>query len=553
MIKKIQTEVINIFGISLLLLTSFYFFKFSVFAVPDIFFILYELVKILGLLLILNLGFTFTQSNKFKDYFLFLFLIFVSIFFLKLLFNMSGNISLHFFLKKIYSLIFAFKIDGTIPLFVKILSYLTPFIIISLILLLLKKKLIKVKKFFVIFGFVISLVVVWDLIKIFDKQKIIDQNLPKYEKIINQNNKKVLWLLFDGLDPEYINFSVNDKKLFSNLNYLKNNGVFHENMFPPSNWTLYSMPSQLMGINIKNMIPKHDTLIFENLDNKFIPFNFENSIFGDVKNLGYDVSLISSVLEYCSAYLLSQKWNTCQDINSLNKSNIIFYESTKFYFSILYKFRNFLNELKIINLKPENSLINNTLNKNLIKININDLDFDNLSFDNNFSLDHTNFINLDKILKELLDTSFMYVHIYNPHLFNNSENFIKNNLMIDIQDIDTYVLKYFYIDLFIKKLLLETKKNKLDDLLLIVSSDHWNRDKDISKKEKNDKGEYIGNSYFSAKFLNDNSRYILNRPSNSIVIKDLIENFYKNKISNNEDIYNFISSNNKKIHTLIKN
>ena len=553
MIKKIQTEVINIFGISLLLLTSFYFFKFSVFAVPDIFFILYELVKILGLLLILNLGFTFTQSNKFKDYFLFLFLIFVSIFFLKLLFNMSGNISLHFFLKKIYSLIFAFKIDGTIPLFVKILSYLTPFIIISLILLLLKKKLIKVKKFFVIFGFVISLVVVWDLIKIFDKQKIIDQNLPKYEKIINQNNKKVLWLLFDGLDPEYINFSVNDKKLFSNLNYLKNNGVFHENMFPPSNWTLYSMPSQLMGINIKNMIPKHDTLIFENLDNKFIPFNFENSIFGDVKNLGYDVSLISSVLEYCSAYLLSQKWNTCQDINSLNKSNIIFYESTKFYFSILYKFRNFLNELKIINLKPKNSLINNTLNKNLIKININDLDFDNLSFDNNFSLDHTNFINLDKILKELLDTSFMYVHIYNPHLFNNSENFIKNNLMIDIQDIDTYVLKYFYIDLFIKKLLLETKKNKLDDLLLIVSSDHWNRDKDISKKEKNDKGEYIGNSYFSAKFLNDNSRYILNRPSNSIVIKDLIENFYKNKISNNEDVYNFISSNNKKIHTLIKN
>ena len=97
MIKKIQTEVINIFGISLLLLASFYFFKFSVFAVPDIFFILYELVKILGLLLILNLGFTFTQSNKFKDYFLFLFLIFVSIFFLKLLFNMSGNISLHFF------------------------------------------------------------------------------------------------------------------------------------------------------------------------------------------------------------------------------------------------------------------------------------------------------------------------------------------------------------------------------------------------------------------------------------------------------------------------
>ena len=553
MIKKIQTEAINIFGISLLLLASFYFYKFSIFAVPDIFFILSELFKILLLLFIINFVFIFTQNNKFRDYFLFIFLIFLSIFFLKLLFNISGNISLHFFLKKIYSLIFGFKIDGKIPLFVKILSYITPFIIISIILFILKKKLKKIKRFFVIFGFFISFVVVWDLIKIFDKQKMINNNNPKKEIALNEKSKKVLWLLFDGLDPEYINYSVNEKKLFSNLNYLKDNGVFHENMFPPSNWTLYSMPSQLMGINITNMIPKHESLIFETLDNKFIPFNFENSIFGNVKNLGYDVSLISSVLEYCSAYLISKKWNICEDVNSKNQSNVIFLEATKFYFSIIYKFRSFLSELKIISLNIENSLINESIDKNLPKIKINDLDFNNLSYDNNFSIDHTNFINLDKILKELLDTSFMYVHIYNPHLFNNSENFIKNNLMIDIQEIDPYTLKYFYIDLFIKKLLLETKKNELNDLLLIISSDHWNRDKDITKKEKNAKGEYIGNSYFSAKFLNDDSSFFLNKPSNSIVIKDLIENFYKNKISNNEDIYNFISSSNKKIHTLMKN
>ena len=78
---------------------------------------------------------------------------------------------------------------------------------------------------------------------------------PKKEITLNHKNKKVLWLLFDGLDPEYINYSVNEKKLFSNLNSIKDNGVFHEKMFPPSNWTLYSMPSQLMGINITNMFP----------------------------------------------------------------------------------------------------------------------------------------------------------------------------------------------------------------------------------------------------------------------------------------------------------
>ena len=144
------------------------------------------------------------------------------------------------------------------------------------------------------------------MVKIFDKQKVTFKNNLEYSQTSNQNNKKVLWLLFDGLDPEYIDFSVNEKKLFPNLNYIKDNGVYHKNMFPPSNWTLYSMPSQLMGINIINMLPKHDTLIFETLDNKFIPFNFENSVFGDVYNLGYEVSLISSVLEYCSAYLISQ-------------------------------------------------------------------------------------------------------------------------------------------------------------------------------------------------------------------------------------------------------
>ncbi len=553
MIKKIRTEVINIFGLSLLLLASFYFFKFSVFAVPDIFFILYELSKILLLLLILNLLFVFTQNNKFKNFFLFLFLIFISIFFLKLLFNMSGNISLHFFLKKIYSFIFGFKIDGKIPLSAKIMSYITPFIFIILILLFLRKKLTKVKKFFVIFGFFASLIIAWDLIKIFDKQQISNKNNSGYTEVLNKNNKKVLWLLFDGLDPEYINFSVNKKKLFTGLNYLKDNGVFHENMYPPSNWTLYSMPSQLMGINIINMIPKHDTLIFETLDNRFVPFNFENTIFGDVNDLGYNVSLISSVLEYCSAYLISQKWNSCEDINSQNKSNVIFIESIKFYFSFLYKFKNFLSELKIIVPKTDKSINNISLKENLPKVKINDLDFNNLYFENNFATDHTGFINLDKILKGLSDTSFMYAHIYNPHLFNNSENFIKNNLMIDIQDVDQYILKYFYIDLFIKKLLFEVKRNKLNNLLLIVSSDHWNRDKDISKKEINLDGQYIGNSYFSAKFINDDSTFSLNKPSNSIVIKDLIKNVYQNKILNNKDIYNFISDTDKKIHTLMKN
>ncbi len=551
MIKKIQNDSLDIFGASFLLLASFYFYRFSVFAVPNLTFILIELFKILLLLLLVNIVFVLTQGNKFRNFFLFIFLIYISIFFLKLLFDISGDISLHFFLKKIYSFIFNFKIDGTIPIYVKVLSYCTPFLFIISILFIFRNRLIKVKRFFVIFGFFVSLIVIWDLIKIYDKQKILYNSDIKNSQVLNENKKKVLWLLFDGLDPEYMNYTIEGEKLFTNLNELKDKSVYHNNMVPPSNWTIYSMPSQLMGVNVKDMVTKHNSLIFKTLDDKNIPFNFENSIFNKVHNLGYDVSLISSVLEYCTAYLISIKWKNCEDLNNQNISGDVFMESLKYYFSILFKFRNYLNQFDILKSNSTNVLLNIPLKENLPKINFEDLDHKNLHFDKNYSVDHTNLINVDKILKNLKETSFMYLHMYTPHLIGNSINLIKNNFNLNIQNGDEYILKYLYIDLLINRLLLEIKENNLNDLLLIISSDHWNRSKDINHK-KNSDGKYIGNSYFSAKFLNDDNNYILEDASNSIVINGLIENYYSNNIINNKDIYDFINSNNEKVYILMK-
>lgn len=562
MIKKIQVNFLQSLGLALLLLTSFYFYRFSAFAVPNFNFILLELGKIFLFILIIIFIYSFLFNTKLKKISNILFLFYISIFLIKLLFNMSGNISLHFFLKIIYSNIFDFHITGTIPKHVKILSYLTPFILISIILILLNKSIEKLKKFITIFGFCLSAIMFWDLFKIFEKkyqyldQKEISkskQEIVKKIKPINQN-KKLLWLIFDGLDPEYMDLEVNQERIFRNLNQLKSNGVFHSNMFPPSNWTLYSVPAQLMGKNIRTMIPKHDTLIYQTLDNNYIPFNFENTLFGNIHDLNFDVSLLSGVLEYCTAYLISKKWKYCEDENSRNKPYSVFKDSLKYYFSLFYKFKIYLNELGIVTLSEKsNTLLEAKLKPNLKKLGLNKIDLDEIyktNFKNNFSADHTSLVDINKIVNNFENTNLMYVHVYNPHLLNGSDIFIKNYLNYNIE-IDNYLLKYLYTDLFIGKLLSEIKKNNINDTLLLITSDHWNRDKDTTNKPKNSDGNYIGNAFFLAKLLSDNEMFYIDKGSSNLVVKNLIETYFQGEINSNKDINNLVINNKIKINTLI--
>ena len=82
----------------------------------------------------------------------------------------------------------------------KVISYLTPFIIIFSFLFLFRNKLKQIKKFLVLFGFFLSLLVFWDLFKIFDKHYLNKETkIQNISKEINKN-RKVLWLFFDGMD-----------------------------------------------------------------------------------------------------------------------------------------------------------------------------------------------------------------------------------------------------------------------------------------------------------------------------------------------------------------
>ena len=83
---------------------------------------------------------------------------------------------------------------------------------------------------------------------------------------------------------------------------------------------------------------------------------------------------MSTVLEYCSSYLRSNKWKICKDSVSENKKINIFNDALKFYFSLLFKYKNYLNNLGLIKLEKKN--VQNFDQS----INFKDLNFD--KFDN---------------------------------------------------------------------------------------------------------------------------------------------------------------------------
>ena len=149
--------------------------------------------------------------------------------------------------------------------------------------LLLNKHLDKIKNFLSIFGIVLLFLMFYDLSQIYYKNYIsLSKNIKNLDS--PNSNKKILWILYDALDPEFIDIKVGDNKVFKNLNNLRSSGVFHSNMYPPAEFTINSMPAQLMGINIKKKLTRHKTLIFKDLNEKEIPFTFENSIFGKLHN-----------------------------------------------------------------------------------------------------------------------------------------------------------------------------------------------------------------------------------------------------------------------------
>ena len=534
--KKIKiTQKVESLGISLLLISSFYFYEFSYLSLPSFKIIITELLKIYIILFSLNLIFLNLYKIKFKNFFLSIYLAYILIFIIKLIFSASGIITLHLFLEKFYDIFFNWDPYAK-PFSIKITSYLTPFLLIFLSLFFLKKKFEKIKKFLSILGIIVSFVVISDLIKIYKNE--INSKNKEYKKIKIDNNKKVLWILYDALDPEFLDKTIKGKKVFQNLVNLKDSGIYFQNAYSPGKFTNDSAPAQLMGINIFDAKSINRTKIFTNVAGEKIPFKFETTVFERLTKQGLNVSLMSSVLEYCSSYLRSNKWKICKDTISENKKIVIFDDALIYFFNIFFKTKRYFDKLTKNYEKNINVLNNQTVNFKDLDIE----DFKKIEFDNStFFSDQSKLFNIKNIMETIDKSNMVFLHIYNPHLHTDNQFLLDSfNLKKNVKE--EYFLRYLYVDFFTKKIINEIRNKELDNFLLIISSDHWWRGK------PNIKSNYIGNSFFLVKNLSDNTNYIVDKKATTIIIPSLIEKFFKNELNSNKEFFDFSMKSKIKVH-----
>ena len=137
----------------------------------------------------------------------------------------------------------------------------------------------------------------------------------------------------------------------------------------------------------------------------------------------------------------------------------------------------------------------------------------------------------------------MFLHLYIPHLHHENQ-FLFDTLKINKVVKQNYLLRYLYVDYFMKELINEIKKNNKEEVLLIITSDHWWRGKPESQNDK----EYIGNSFFLVKNLNDKSGYSINKKSTNIIVPDLIKKFFDNRLNSNKEFFDYSQNLDVKVH-----
>ena len=105
-------------------------------------------------------------------------------------------------------------------------------------------------------------------------------------------------------------------------------------------------------------------------------------------------------------------------------------------------------------------------------------------------------------------------------------------------------MRYLYVDFFTKELINEIRKKELNEVLLIISSDHWWR----KKLENQNNQNYVGNSFFLVKNLNDETGYSIDKKMSTLIIPDIIKKFFNKELNSNEDFFNYSKDLNVKVH-----
>ena len=513
-----------IIGIALIVTCAYYFYRYSSFAKTNFnIFILDITTLFITALILFFLIFKFLEilkrNKKYKLYKLCI-NIFISYLIVQsikaFIFLANSKITLSNLIISTFSNYF----DNSIILN-RLIIFIFPYIIFFLLLNFLKSKKYEYNflNFLKITGFIFLTVVFYR-----EGINITSFKVEEVNKNIQLNNvdssRKVLWVVFDGFDPEIYSEYKNILKL-KNLIEFENNGIFVPKTYSPAKKTINSIPSMLMGVETKGHIIKNKKYYLKKKDNTLINFSFENSIFGELNNNNLKSSVLSSVIQYCSAYSKSNNFKLCKE-KDVDKENITIKKITsginfafspigklKFLYSIFTKKEKIVEEIKI--------------NFNQIKISkkielINDLDGHKTIY-------------LDDLKKSLRISNLTFLHLYIPHP-GNYEYAEKLFGLKTQNELYSHLLNLIISDITLGKII--QNLNIYNDHMIILSSDHWFRSKDTKTKK-------IYPSLFMAKIGSVSENKIITMEQfKSVYIKELILKYFNKEINNNADIKNFI-------------
>jgi hypothetical protein len=387
----------------------------------------------------------------------------------------------------------------------KIVWLLLPLIAAVLVLLIKKNSLDKLIKFLGALGIAFLLIVGYRIAhssKAFHIQSW--ENKIKYD-LPNNPARKVIWVVLDEFDPE-IAFSEANLGDLLNFKLLLDSSVSHSKMYAPSNATVMSIPSMLMGIpTFGNIYKDVGRLEVKASEKTTLPFNYRNTIFHRLSSHSFNSSILGFYHPYCGVF------------NQIKCKSFPMASDFKWYSGIIHAYAH--------RRLPE--LINRLFGEHYVPAN---------RFDAMANITEQQLALLPEyILDE--NINFTFIHLNVPHLPASYAHELLSE-QVDGQ-VNNYKLNLRLTDYTLNQMLKNINKIKDKKVLLILSSDHWFRVRDEGKPISHP-------ALFLAKINDDAQKISLTKPTSSIYIEEMVNKFLNNEISSHGDIQNYLS--NKTFH-----
>lgn len=402
---------------------------------------------------------------------------------------------------------------------IKVLVYGIPLFLGSSIHFFLNKNINNIKKLIFIFLIILNILIIFRLTEFYSiKNQFNENNDFKNLNLYKNHNKrdnKIIFIIFDEFDYAYLDQQL---ELFPNIEKILKSSYVNKNFFSPAEFTIDSIPSILTGSSFRQKILKNGKMSIITDKNEEVEFNYENSIFNLKKN-GNNIttSIFGDVHPYCKIL----KVNVCYDRYDFKKENLDLLRSIEIFFHISYI-------EKIFPIKSFFREINKNKSKRFNTFKLVPIGFSNkvnkFMFDNTIKFIHSN-------------TDIIYIHYPFPKI---SKNFIAAEKIINLnhiqRDFNMYQKNLLIVDKTIKKILNNLENYK--DSLLIITTDHWLRDKRFKINEEQ-------KIVFMSKIIGDNNYYEDLNINYSKNIKKLITKYNNGLIKTNNDIRLLFDKNNE--------